>query len=168
MSGAPSNAEFEVVDLDADHVKATFRNLVLVVWRFRTLAEPYRAEIALIKRLSLSHPEGVGVIDVVEAEATPPDSHVRRAFNETLALTCIKHISVTHECAGFKAAAVRAVVSSVYALAQPPFPHAVHSSVEEAARWTAKQNQRLLRSESAQDIERVMQAVRQVHRNRYP
>jgi hypothetical protein len=160
--------EFQVVEIDADHVKAVIHNLVILVWRFRTLVGPYRAAIALIQKHALLHPEGVGVLQVVETEAVPPDTETRKAFKDALGVSGIQHFSVTHEGTGFTAASVRAIVSGVHMLARPSFPHSVQKSVAAAARWAAAQNERIGRHDDWRSIERTMQELRRLHRERYP
>jgi hypothetical protein len=160
--------ELEIVTVDADHIKGTALNIAFMVWRRRTLVGPYREGIALANRLALKYPGGIGVMHVVETEASPPDGETRRAFTEFLKQRAIKHFSVTHEGTGFKAASVRAIASGVHALARPGFEHAVHSSVADAARWAAGQNRLLGRGDEAQSIERVMQTLRRVHLEKFP
>ncbi len=164
----PPGNDLEVVAMDEDHIKGTAFNLLFMVWRRRTLAEPYRGGIQLVNELALKHPEGVGVIQVVETEASPPDSEARKAFTDFLKLTAIRHFSVTHEGSGFKAASVRAITSGVHALARPSFDHAVHSTVAEAARWAAVHNKSIGRNDDWQAIERVMQTLRKIHLDKYP
>jgi hypothetical protein len=160
--------ELEVAAIDADHIKGTAFNLAFMVWRRRTLVGPYRDGIALVNRLALKHPGGVGVLHVVETEASPPDSEARKAFTDFLKQPVIKHFSVTHEGSGFKAASVRAIVSGVHALARPGFEHAVHSTVADASRWAANQNRQIGRSDEWQAIERVLQTLRRMHVEKFP
>jgi hypothetical protein len=63
---------------------------------------------------------------------------------------------------------VRAIISGVHALARPGFQLAVHSSVADAARWAAEQNQQLGRREDGQAIERVLQTLRRMHLEKFP
>ena len=160
--------ELEVTAIDEDHIKGMAFNIAFMVWRRRTLVGPYRDGIQLVNALAAKHPSGVGVMQVVETEATPPDSETRKAFSDFLKLTAIKHFSVTHEGTGFKAASVRAIVSGVHALARPSFEHAVHSTVADASRWAAGQNRILGRTDEWQAIERVMQTLRRMHMEKYP
>jgi hypothetical protein len=161
-------SELEVAAVDADHIKGTAFNIAFMVWRHRTLVGPYRDGIALVNRLALKYPNGVGVMHVVETEASPPDSDARKAFTEFLKQPVIKHFSVTHEGSGFKAASVRAIVSGVHALARPSFEHAVHSTVADAARWAANLNRQIGRTDDWQAIERVMQTLRKMHLEKFP
>jgi hypothetical protein len=162
------DSELEVVASDFDHIKGAAFNIAFMVWRRQTLVGPYREGIALANRLALKYPRGVGVMHVVETEATPPDGETRRAFTEFFKQPAIKHFSVTHEGTGFKAASVRAIISGVHALARPGFQLAVHSSVADAARWAAEQNQQLGRREDWQSIERVLQTLRRMHLEKFP
>lgn len=160
--------ELEVVAVDADHIKGTAFNIAFMVWRRRTLVGPYREGIALVNGLAQKHPSGVGVMHLVETEASPPDSETRKAFTDFLKQPVIKHFSVTHEGTGFKAASVRAIVSGVHAIARPGFEHAVHSTVSDAARWAANLNEKLGRHDEWQAIERVMQTLRRMHVEKFP
>lgn len=160
--------ELEVVAVDSDHIKGVAFNIAFMVWRRRTMVGPYRDGIALVSSLAAKHPGGVGVMHVVETDASPPDSDARKAFTDFLKQPAIKHFSVTHEGTGFKAASVRAIVSGVHALARPGFEHSVHSSVAEASRWAAAQNAAIGRRDEWQSIERVMQTLRRMHVEKFP
>jgi hypothetical protein len=164
----PPEKEVEVAAIDEDHIKGTAFNMVFFVWRRRTLVGPYRQGIELIKKMGLKHPKGLGVMHVVETDAVPPDADARKAFTDVTQMDEIKYFSVTHEGTGFKAASVRAIMSGVHALARPKFEHAVHSTVADAARWAAAHNKRLGRTEDWTAIEKVLQALRRQHVERYP
>ncbi|HEV8551617.1 MAG TPA: hypothetical protein VGQ57_21360 [Polyangiaceae bacterium] len=158
----------EVLESDPDHVKGVLFNLVLLVWRRRTLLGSYRAAIELVRRVGLQHPEGVGVLQVVEVDAVPPDGEVRKAFGEMMLVPAIRHFSVTHEASGFRAASLRAIVSGAHALARPAFAHSVQSSVAAAARWASAQNRALGAPDDAAAIERAVQELRKLHVEKYP
>jgi len=161
-------SELEVLEDDHDHVKGVLSNLVMVVWRRRTLLGPYRAAMQLVTRVGLRHPTGVGVMQVVEVDAVPPDSDTRNAFGEMMRHPAVKHFSLTHEGTGFKAASVRAIVSGVNALARPRFPHSVHSSVADASRWAAEKNRIIRAWDDAAAIELALQSLRRLHVEKYP
>jgi hypothetical protein len=160
--------ELEVVAVDSDHIKGTAFNILFMVWRRRTLFAAYHAAIAVVNGLAPKHPNGIGVMHVVETEASPPDGEARKAFAEFMRLPVIRHFCVTHEGTGFKAASVRAIASGVHALARPPYAHAVHSTVADASRWAAEQNRQLGRNDDWQAIERVMQTLRRMHVEKFP
>jgi hypothetical protein len=159
---------FRFVESDADHAKALAFNMLFMVWRHRTMNSAYRRGIQLARELYAQFPEGVGVCQVVEVDATPPDSETRTAFVEFLKLEAVKHFSVIHDGVGFKAASVRGVIASVHMLARPKCKHSVHSSVASAARWCEDAQRRLGRHETAEKIEDTVRSLRELHGSRYP
>src|SRR5262245_770075 len=124
-------AGFKLIEMDADHAKATAFNMLFATWRFHTLPGAYRRGIRLVEEMASAFPEGIGVCQIVEVEAIPPGSETRRAFVEFLRLPAVKHFSVTHEGSGFKAASVRAIVAGVHALGRPTCEHSVHRTIAE-------------------------------------
>jgi len=166
---APTVGElFRLVELDGDHAKAIAFNMLFVVWRKRTLAAVYRRSMAIAAELAVQFPEGVGVCQTVEVDTTPPDGDARRAFVEFMKVDTVKHFSVIHDGTGFKAASVRAIMSSVHMLGRPKFRLAVHSSVPAAAAWHAVEQVAIGRRETPEMIERVVRGLRQLHHDRYP
>lgn len=164
LSGEP----FRLVDLDEDHAKAVAFNMLFVVWRKRTLGPAYRRSMTLVRDLSAQFSEGVGVCQLVEVDASPPDSDARGAFLEFMKLDTVKHFSVIHDGTGFKAASVRAVMSSVYMLSRAKFKFAVHNNVLAAAAWHTAAQHELGRRDPVELVERVIRGLRQLHRDRYP
>jgi hypothetical protein len=151
---------FEVVTLDRDHAKAIDGNLLLMVWRYETTLPAFRQGFELAERLAARYPAGFGVCQVVEIDAVPPSAETREAFVEFLRLPRIRHFSLSYEGAGFKAAAVRAVVAACHALARPSCQHSVHSSVRAAATWHEQRQRELGVESSAQSIVQVIEALR--------
>jgi hypothetical protein len=165
---ASSSGESELIELDEDHAKAIAFNMIFVVWRHRTLVTAYQAEMKLVEELGKRCPEGVGILNVIELEAQPPGADARAAFVQLLNMPQLRHFSVTHEGAGFKAASIRAVVAGTHAFARPKCSHSVHRYLSEAARWHAKEQKALKHEEPAERIERVAFALRGLHRHQYP
>jgi hypothetical protein len=158
----------EVIDCDVDHAKCVGFNMLFAVWRYRTTTAAFRRGIVAALELSRRYPEGVGVCHFLDAESVPPDRDTRAAFVDMLRMPTIKHFSVTHEGRGFKAAAVRSVISGAHALARPRFAHSVQVSAAAAARWHAEQQSALGRPETALQIELIVQELRRIQRERYP
>lgn len=152
-----------VLDLDEHHGKAVFGPLLLVVWRKETTLAAFQRVAPLILELARAHPSGIGVMQLIEKGATPPDSATKREFLKVLSLAegQVKHYSVVHEGSGFSAAIFRAVMSGVYTFARPKFPHRVFDSCAEAEAWHTEQ-QALLRPTSMTSIElgNAVQALR--------
>jgi hypothetical protein len=160
-------SELKVVGIDEDHAVGVAFNMGFVVWQHRTTRLAYRRYREVLLKLAEIHPEGVASLQLLGREITPPDAAARREFVEFLHLVQVKHSSVVYEEKGFKAASIRAVVSSAHALARPNFPHSVHSRLTEAARWHADAQVLLGRRESAEDIERLAATLRRIYDDRY-
>jgi hypothetical protein len=155
---------YTLVEADEDHLKATTSSMLFMVWRRRTLADAFRRAVTIVERLATKNPAGIGVCQVIEVDAIPPDSAARSVFVEFHRMGQVKHCTVIHDGAGFKAASVRAVMVGTITLARPPGKVTVHSSVQEAATWHTEQDRRL----AAADIATVVGELRTLHRERYP
>lgn len=168
MNAPESRRHFDLVDLDEDHAKGLAFNMLFMIWRRRTLATAYTRGMQIVRELGAKYPEGVGVLQVVEVDAIPPDSAARSAFVEFFHLKEINHYSVTHEGSGFKAASVRAIAAAAHAMARPRCAHSVHSTLLSAAEWHAKRQIELGHTEDATRIESIAQALRRLHWEKYP
>ena len=160
--------QFEVLDLDEDHAKGVAFNMLFMIWRRRTLASAYTRGMQIVRELGALEPEGVGVFQVVEVDAIPPDAQARGAFIEFFHLTQIKHYSVTHEGSGFKDASIRAIAAAAHAMARPKCAHSVHSLVASAAEWHEGQQRLLGRKEPATQIAVIAQTLRNMHWEKFP
>jgi hypothetical protein len=135
-NAAPAGAA--VVRLnDPDHLIATWRNVVILVWRRETLVAAVDAAQDVYDKLALANPGGLFLLTVVEAGAPPPSQEARYALARFLSSGAGRMIlsAVVHEGSGFRAAFVRGVVTGLALLANLPYPHKVFGSVEEAATW---------------------------------
>jgi hypothetical protein len=167
LAESQPRSELKVVAMDEDHAVGVAFNMGFAVWKHRTTRLAYRQYREVLLELAIAHPGGVASLQVLGREITPPDAAARREFVEFLHLVQVKHSSVVYEEKGFKAASIRAVISSAHALARPNFPHGVHSRLSEAARWHADAQALLGRRESAADIERIASTLRRMHDERY-
>jgi hypothetical protein len=153
-----------IVEVDANHGKATIGNMVLVVWTGTTTAQAYKHLVRLIQQLNAENREGIGILQTVELGAEPPDSTARKEFSGVMQECehAVKHFSVVHEGSGFKAASVRAIMSGVYLLARPTFPHVVMSSLLDAAAWHAERQREIGRRDVRErDIIDTVQQLRE-------
>jgi hypothetical protein len=168
MNAPDSKRHFDLIDLDEDHAKGLAFNMLFMIWRRRTLATAYTRGMQLVRELGQKYPEGVGVLQVVEVDAIPPDSSARAAFVDFFHLKEIKHSSLTHEGSGFKAASVRAIAAAAFAVARAKSAYSVHSTLLSAAEWHEKRQIELGHREDATRIESIAQALRRLHWEKYP
>ena len=164
----PDLTSFRLLEVDEDHAKATAFNMLFTLWCKETQVSAYIRMSNALKKLAVAFPRSVGVLQTVEKDAQPPNAAARTAFNEFLKLasTCVAHYSTLHEATGFKAAAVRAVVSSVYLVARPTFEHAVFSTLSESAAWHAQRQRLLGRDETPEQIAGVVRKLREAYATR--
>jgi hypothetical protein len=160
--------KYELVEIDEDHAKGIAFNMLFMVWRRRTLAEAFGRGINLARKLTAEYSEGIGICQAVEVDAIPPDSDARTLFSYLSRLEGLQHLSVTHDGTGFKAAAVRAIMTGVQALARPKSKHIVLADVDLAGQWHAAAQAELGRHETAEQIAGILRSLRRLHRERYP
>ena len=126
---------WRVVSKNRDYALATWNEIVAVVWRHETTVEAVRQLDAAVAELARSHPKGIGMLTIVAEGAPLPPSPARKAIAELLtARTAFIRCSVViMEGTGFRAAAVRSVVTSLTMLSKHDFPHEI-CDVEGAVR----------------------------------
>lgn len=126
-----------IYEATGDHAVASSDDVFVIVWRYRTTHEGVRACHRNFEKFSALHPQGAGLVTVVELGAPLPPADVRQAIANLLAsfAPVVKASALVHEGEGFRAAAVRGVVTGLTMLATVPYPHKVFATVEEGGRW---------------------------------
>jgi hypothetical protein len=136
----PSRGEgLRIIGVDEDHGKATSGNMLLVVWKKLTTAQACIGVTRDLSELARRYPQGVGVLQVLEINATPPDAEAREKVLEFLHFCGgrVTHHSLVYGGSGFRAAAVRAIIAGFYLAARPRFAHKVFASLPQAVEWHA-------------------------------
>lgn len=129
---------FEIVHGDAHCAIGTVANVVLAIWREETWPLTVRILGAEIKRLQARQKtSGVGVIQILEDGIKPLGGDARAEFSKILQAgqDYILCSSVVFEGDGFRAAAIRGIVTGLALFSRTPFPHTVFSNVEAAVGW---------------------------------
>lgn len=76
------------------------------------------------------------MLTVIEQSASLPPADIRQRLSTALERTVDPVLSaVVYEGSGFRAAAVRGVVTGLTALKKLPYPHRVFASVNAASEW---------------------------------
>lgn len=122
---------------DSDFCTAAWREVFVIIWRHNTTMAGVDACREGIGALGEAHPKGVAQLTIVEPGAPMPSAATRDALAAVLRdfATTIKVSGVCFEGAGFRAAAVRSVVTGINLVAKQPFPHKVFATVNAAASW---------------------------------
>ncbi len=138
MNAIPLAWSPQLVHSDENYALGHCGPLFAVIWRDETSVDAARH---LQKAFHDWAVEGqtYGLVTIIEADAPLPSSEARDAVAEFLKSVGDKCAvsAVIFEGAGFRSAAVRAVVTGLTMLAKQAYPHRVFGSVEEAAPWYA-------------------------------
>ena len=127
----------EMIEATKDHLISTWHNVLILVWKQETTTNGVNKLKATYASLSERFPKNVFLLTIVEQDAPMPASTVRVALADFLASCGGKMVlsGVVHEGSGFRAAAVRSVVTGLAMMANLPYPHKVFANVDDAARW---------------------------------
>lgn len=137
---------------DADHAVGTWNDYFIVIWRNETKMEAVEGMTKLFDEFAGQHPDGVGFVTIVERNAPLPPGSVRDALARFLGqATTIKGSGVVFEGSGFRASAVRSVVTGLTMLAKQPFPHKVFATVEQVTTWLVEEINRAMGSSTGAD-----------------
>lgn len=131
----------EVVAHDAHHIIGRWKNLAMAIWRHETQGPAVEAFHKLQANMAKEYSQGIALLQVVEENGLLPDGPTRAALAKMLreGAPYVKTSAIVHEGDGFKAAAVRGVVTSLTMLAKPAFPHKIYSTVDKALEWEVSQ-----------------------------
>lgn len=116
---------------------ARLRDCFLAVWKGETHLEAVDLLDAEMRRYRREHPVPIGLLMVVAERAAPPSAsvraqmahHMRRSQDE------IRASALVYEGDGFRAAAIRAVVTGINLVTKTAYPHKIFGSVSSAADW---------------------------------
>jgi hypothetical protein len=108
----------------------------IVAWRHETTVEGMKRVASLFSSCRFL-PQSAGLFTIIDPDAPLPNNEARDAGAQFMRASSaeIAVSAVVFEGAGFRNAAVRAVVTGLTLLARQPFPHRVFSNTGQAARW---------------------------------
>jgi hypothetical protein len=131
MSFPPES--WKLVTKEEDYALAHWQQVFAVLWRRETTVEGARDLARSCSAFAATQPRGIGLLTIVESGAPLPASAARNEIAEFLASGSrfIKCSAVVFEGSGFRAAAVRSVVTGLTLMAKQAYPHKV-CSLEDA------------------------------------
>lgn len=141
-SGSSTSAPLEPWRMIARHpnyIVASWRQIFCIIWLQETAEDDVRRVSEACAEFAKQHPRGIGLLTIVEGAAPLPQAPARRALARFLAEASafIRCSAVVLEGSGFRAAAVRSVVTGLSLVARQRFPHRV-CDIEEAGRMFAE------------------------------
>ncbi len=119
-----------------DFALGYWRDLFICCWRVRTTMEGADELQKHCAEFGRSRSEGIGLLTIIEANAPAPENDARAAIANFLGTAdYIRGSGVAFEGTGFRAAAVRSIVSGLTMLARQPYQHKVFDAVPTTMAW---------------------------------
>jgi hypothetical protein len=160
---APVQAKaLNVIQHNAYAALGTFENIGVAIWKSATTIELVGVLGAALQKLGQEHEGGIGLIQVVGDTHPALPSDVHRALQRMLVgaaghLVCS---TVVFEGQGFRAAAVRSVVTGLAMLARLPFPHHIFATVPIAVDWEIAHLKPVAPNLRRDDVVRAIEGLR--------
>jgi hypothetical protein len=127
----------EVVHSERDFTVMTFQQVFVVIFHQETTVSAVGTLRRELPAFAAQHPAGIALLTIVEPDAPMPTSDAREALADFMndKRQSILISGVAYEGTGFRAAAVRSVVTGLTVLARQPFPHKVFPTIDDASQW---------------------------------
>ena len=120
------SSTWTVVTKTHDYALASWNEIAALVWRHETTLEGIQNSNTLVAEVARRHPKGIALLTVISAVAPMPSSEARKTLADLMSSNrCIRCSAVIMEGTGFRAAAVRSVVTSLTLLSRHDFPHRI-------------------------------------------
>jgi hypothetical protein len=127
----------KILENDVDHVLASWRHIAIAFWRRETRPDAIERLGLALRALQDATGHAPGLFMVIGESAPLPSAEARALSATVLRRLPLAFSVVTFEGAGFRAAAVRAVVAGISLLAKVPYPYKSFASIEDASTWVA-------------------------------
>lgn len=164
----PSQLEF--FEVEEHHVLASFRNVAIAVWVDETSVDAVRRAQELLERLAEEWPEGIAFVQVFGEENPGVEPPARAALKELLqkGRDAVREAPVVYEGSGFRAAAIRAIVTGLLSGRGHGFPQRVYSRVEDAALAIGRTFEKREPTRYARELCEALARVRERHERAFP
>lgn len=165
-----SRAALAFIRFEPHCVLATWRNVAIAIWIQDTGVDYVKRAQLMVHQLASQWPEGVAFLQIFGEDHASIESDARGALNELLrsAREIIREAPVVYEGSGFRAAAIRALVTSLFSQRSLGFPHRVYSSVDEAALSIGRRFEKREPARLARELCEALAALRDRHHSEFP
>jgi len=145
-----------------DYALGSWGSLFICSWRVHTTVEGARDLTTMCARFADSHPNGIGLLTIIEERAPAPDGEARAKIADFLGQAeYIKASGVAFEGSGFRAAMVRSIIAGLSMIARQPYPHRVFSNLTDTLDWLIPEfNERTNSNLSQGTAERAIERFR--------
>lgn len=165
-----SPRQLEIVELEEHHVLATFRNVAIAVWVDETTVEAVQRAQQMVERLALEWDDDIAFLQVFGEDVQHVDASARTALMTLLAAGTgsIRDAPVVYEGTGFRAAAIRAIVTGLLTQRHYGFSHRVYPRVEDAAVSIARTMEKREPTRHARELCEALERLRELHERQFP
>lgn len=156
-------------EVEEHFVLATHRNVGIAVWVDEMSVEAVLRAEDMLGELASAWPEGIAFVQVFGEESQRIEAPVRTALSSLLQRSHgIQEAPVVYEGTGFRAAAIRAIVTGLLATRSFGFPHRVYASIEEAALAVGRALDKREPTKFARELCEAMARMRERHESAFP
>lgn len=132
------SSPWSLVTKTHDYALASLNEIAAITWRHETTLEGIQGSSMLVAEVARHYPKGIALLTVISEVAPMPSGEARKALADLMgAHRPIRCSAVIMEGTGFRAAAVRSVVTGLTLLSHYEYPHRI-CDVEGAARMYAE------------------------------
>ena len=162
--------QLDLVEMEEHHVLATFRNVAIAVWVDETSVEAVQRAQRMVERLAHAWSDDIAFLQVFGEDLEHVDARARHALMALLAAGSgsIRDAPVVYEGTGFRAAAIRAIVTGLLTQRGYGFSHRVYSRVEDAAQSVARTMEKREPSRHARELCEALERIRELHERQFP
>lgn len=154
-----------VTALDRDHISGWWRDVHFVFWHAETRLATVHALRDELARLVAERPDGLAVFGLIAPGVALPSGDARAEMARILRdhASSIRASCVVVEGSGFRAAAVRSVLTGISFVVRPGYPHRVTDSLVAGTDWmTETCGNTLGRTFSSAELRHALTQVRNV------
>jgi len=164
----PEQIAYQAVE--EHYVLASWRAVGIAVWIDEAPVEAIQEAQRMLARLSSEHPDGIAFFQVIGEENESIDAPARNALKELLRAgrEFIREAPVVYEGSGFRAAAVRAIVTGLLSQRSYGFTHRVYSSIEDGALAVGRKFEKREPTRYARELCEALASVRDRHQRLFP
>lgn len=125
----------EILAEDEGFLFGKLDNLGVIVWRVTITAGRVQRVIDAFPRFAGER--GFGLLTIVSPQCAPPDSEVRRLFDQAMRAyrDTLLGIATVVETEGVFGGLSRAIARTLSIVSRTPYPHNVYATIEDASRW---------------------------------
>lgn len=164
----PTQLAYQTVE--QQFVLATYREVGIAVWVDEPPVEAIQQAQHMLEQLSLDRPEGIAFLQVIGEDSQNFEAPARTALRQLLRACSrsLRDAPVVYEGSGFRAAAMRAIVTGLLSARSYGFSHRVYSSVDEAALAIGRVFEKREPSRYARELCDVLASIRERHLHEFP